>query len=117
MLGVPGMMRAWRRGAVALVNAPGARVADDKVAYTYVPALTRYDLDQDPSLPNVPSFFCVDPKSCDHVLANMDTLVVKAANESGGCGLLIGAHATPAQRAAFAEAVRRDPPTPRSSPG
>ncbi|HVG46583.1 MAG TPA: circularly permuted type 2 ATP-grasp protein, partial [Rubellimicrobium sp.] len=109
MLGVPGLMRAWRAGQVALVNAPGAGVADDKVVYTYVPALIRYYLDAEPILPNVPSYRCVDPRERDHVLAHMDTLVVKAANESGGYGLIIGPHATPAQRDAFADAVRRDP--------
>ncbi len=109
MLGVPGLMRAWRAGHVALVNAPGAGVADDKVVYTYVPALIRYYLDAEPILPNVPSFRCVDARERDHVLANMDKLVVKAANESGGYGLIVGPHATPAQRDAFAEAVRHDP--------
>ena len=109
MLGVPGLMRAWRQGKVALANAPGAGVADDKVVYTYAPALIRYYLDAEPILPNVPSFRCVYPDERDHVLANIDKLVVKAANESGGYGLLIGPHATPAERDAFADAVRRDP--------
>ena len=102
-------MRAWRAGNVALANAPGAGVADDKVIYTYVPALIRYYLDAEPLLPNVPSFRCVYPEERDHVLANIDKLVVKAANESGGYGLLIGPHATAAERESFAEAVRRDP--------
>jgi uncharacterized circularly permuted ATP-grasp superfamily protein len=109
LLGVPGLMRAWCAGKVALVNAPGAGVADDKVVYTYVPDLIRYYLDQDPMLPNVPSFRCVYPDECDHVLANIDKLVVKAANESGGYGLLIGPHATGGERSAFVEAVQRDP--------
>jgi uncharacterized circularly permuted ATP-grasp superfamily protein len=109
LLGVPGLMRAWRAGNVALVNAPGAGVADDKVVYTYVPALIRYYLDAEPILPNVPSFRCAFEDECRHVLGHLDTLVVKAANESGGYGLLIGPHATPAQRAAFGEAVRADP--------
>ncbi len=109
LLGVPGLMRAWRSGNVALVNAPGAGVADDKVVYTYVPALIRYYLDAEPILPNVPSFRCAFPNEREHVLANMDQLVVKAANESGGYGLLIGPHASSAEREAFAEAVRRDP--------
>ena len=108
-LGVPGLMRAWRKGNVALVNAPGAGVADDKVVYTYVPDLIRYYLDAEPILPNVPSYRCVYDKERDHVLANMNKLVVKAANESGGYGLLIGPHATSAERDAFAHAVRADP--------
>lgn len=109
LLGVPGLMRAWRAGNVAVVNAPGAGVADDKVVYTYVPDLIRYYLDAEPILPNVPSYRCVDDRERDYVLANIDRLVVKAANESGGYGLLIGPHAGEAERAAFAEAVRRDP--------
>ncbi len=108
-LGVPGLMRAWRKGTVGLVNAPGAGVADDKVIYTYVPALIRYYLDAEPLLPNVPSFRCVNPDEREHVVANMDKFVVKAANESGGYGLLIGPHASETERNAFAEAVRRDP--------
>jgi uncharacterized circularly permuted ATP-grasp superfamily protein len=84
-------------------------VADDKVVYTYVPDLIRYYLDQEPILPNVPSYRCVYPDERDHVLANIDKLVVKAANESGGYGLLIGPHASETERAAFAEAVQRDP--------
>ena len=84
-------------------------MADDKVIYTYVPDLIRYYLDAEPILPNVPSFRCVYSQECAHVLDNIDRLVVKAANESGGYGLLIGPHASAAQRAAFAEAVRADP--------
>jgi uncharacterized circularly permuted ATP-grasp superfamily protein len=109
LLGVPGLMRAWRKGNVALVNAPGAGVADDKVVYTYVPALIRYYLDAEPILPNVPSYRCAFSSEREHVLSNMDSLVVKAANESGGYGLIIGPHATPAEREAFADAVRADP--------
>ncbi len=109
LLGVPGLIRAWCAGQVALVNAPGAGVADDKVVYTYVPALIRYYLDAEPILPNVPSLRCAFPDEREHVLANMDKLVVKAANESGGYGLLIGPHAGQAERDTFAHAVRRDP--------
>jgi uncharacterized circularly permuted ATP-grasp superfamily protein len=109
MLGVPGLMRAWRAGNVAIVNAPGAGVADDKVVYTYVPDLIRYYLDQDAILPNVPSWRCVEPDALDHVLANLPELVVKAANESGGYGMLIGPHATREARDAFAQALRADP--------
>ena len=90
MLGVPGLMRAWQRGKVALANAPGAGVADDKVVYTYVPEIIRYYLGEDPILPNVPSYLCMRRRSRDYVLANLDKLVVKPANESGGYGMLIG---------------------------
>ncbi|MFP4160521.1 MAG: circularly permuted type 2 ATP-grasp protein [Ectothiorhodospira sp.] len=109
MLGVPGLMRAWRAGNVALVNAPGAGVADDKVVYAFVPDMIRYYLDEAPLLPNVPTYLCMDPRQREHVLAHLDSLVVKPANESGGYGMLVGPHATPAQREAFAELIRRDP--------
>ncbi|MFP4273269.1 MAG: circularly permuted type 2 ATP-grasp protein, partial [Halothiobacillaceae bacterium] len=82
-LGVRGLMRSWRRGQVALVNAPGAGVADDKVVYALVPQIIRYYLDQEPLLPNVPSYLCMRENERRHVLANLDKLVVKPANESG----------------------------------
>ena len=108
-LGVPGLMRAWARGNVAIANAPGAGVADDKVVYTYVPKIIRYYLDQDPIIPNVPSYQCNDATERDYVLANLDKLVVKPANESGGYGLLIGPQSTPEQRAKVAAQIREDP--------
>src|SRR5690242_8366518 len=89
-LGVSGLMRAWRRGTVGIANAPGAGVADDEVVYTFVPELIRYYLDEDPIIPNVPSYLCLHEKDRNHVLANLDKLVVKPANESGGYGMLIG---------------------------
>ncbi len=109
LLGVPGLMRAWARGTVAIANAPGAGVADDKVVYTYVPKIIRYYLDEDPILPNVPSWQCHDPKEREYVLANLAQLVVKPANESGGYGLMIGPHASAGEREACAERVRADP--------
>jgi len=109
MLGVPGLMRAWKKGNVALVNAPGAGVADDKVIYAYVPRIIRYYLDQEPLLPNVPTWLCHERKEREHVLAHLDQLVVKPANESGGYGMLIGPHASAKERAHFARLIRRDP--------
>jgi uncharacterized circularly permuted ATP-grasp superfamily protein len=97
-LGVRGLMRAWRRGKVAIANAPGAGVADDKVVYTFVPKIIRYYLDEDPILPNVPSYLCMNDSDRDYVLANLDKLVVKPANESGGYGMLIGPRASAAER-------------------
>jgi len=108
-LGVRGLMRAWRAGKVALANAPGAGVADDKLVYTFVPAMIRYYLDQDAILPNVPSYLCAQPKECEHVLANLGSLVVKPANESGGYGMLMGPRSTEAERAQFAELIRQNP--------
>jgi uncharacterized circularly permuted ATP-grasp superfamily protein len=108
-LGVPGLMRAWRSGTVGIANAPGAGVADDKVVYTFVPQIIRYYLDQDPILANVPSYLCMVDEHRDYVLANLDKLVVKPANESGGYGMIIGPRATEKERAQFAEHIRANP--------
>jgi uncharacterized circularly permuted ATP-grasp superfamily protein len=90
LLGVPGLMGAYRAGNVALANAIGNGVADDKAIYSYVPAFIRYYLDQDPILPNVPTYLCSDPKQMTYVLEHLPELVVKAVGESGGYGMLIG---------------------------
>jgi len=109
MLGVKGLMRSWIKGKVALANAPGAGVADDKVVYAYVPQMIKYYLDEDPILPNVPSYLCMDEKQRKYVLANLDKLVVKPANESGGYGMLIGPRATPAEREKFRGLIEKNP--------
>lgn len=109
MLGVRGLMRAWKKGKVALANAPGAGVADDKVVYTYVPEIIRYYLGEEAILPNVPSYRCVNPAERDYVLTHLDQLVVKPANESGGYGMLIGPKATHEELDEFAELIRSDP--------
>lgn len=109
VLGVPRIMRAWRKGNVALANAPGSGVADDKVIYSYVPDLVQYYLGQDAILPNVPTWRCSDEKQLSHVLANLPDLVVKPANESGGYGMLIGPHSTPDAIAEFAGLIQKDP--------
>ncbi|WP_193164700.1 circularly permuted type 2 ATP-grasp protein [Microbulbifer hainanensis] len=109
VLGVPGLMRSWKAGRVALANAPGAGVADDKVVYAFVPAIIRYYLDQDPILDNVETYLCDDPKQREYVLKNLEHLVVKPANESGGYGMLIGPHATEVQREEFAERIENNP--------
>jgi uncharacterized circularly permuted ATP-grasp superfamily protein len=109
VLGVPGLMRAWRKGKVGLANAPGSGVADDKVIYTYVPEIIRYYLDEEPILPNVPSWLCVNKADRDYVLANLDKLVVKPANESGGYGMLIGPASTRKEREAFAALIKKNP--------
>src|SRR5204863_6944845 len=83
-LGVPGLMDAYRRGNVALANAPGNGVADDKVVYAYVPDMIRYYAGEDPILPNVPTYLCWRDQDRKHVLENLPKLVVKAANEAGG---------------------------------
>jgi uncharacterized circularly permuted ATP-grasp superfamily protein len=108
-LGVAGLFNAYRSGSVVIANAPGTGVADDKAVYAYVPELIRYYLDQDPILPNVETYLCRETSSLQHVLQNLDKLVVKAVGASGGYGMLIGPHATAAQRADFAERLKADP--------
>ena len=102
MLGVPGLMAAYRAGRVALANAPGNGVADDKVIYAYVPDMIRYYEGDEPILPNVPTYLCWRDADRAYVLENLAKLVVKAANESGGYGMLVGPHSTAAQREEFA---------------
>ena len=109
MLGVRGLLRAWKRGNVALANAPGAGVADDKVVYAYVPRVIKYYLDEEPIIPNVPTYLCMDESERSYVLANLDKLVVKPANESGGYGMLIGPQASAKEREEFAGLIRKDP--------
>lgn len=109
MLGVPGLMRAWKAGNVALANAPGAGVADDKVVYSYVPEIIKYYLDQDPLIPNVPTYRCINKPERDYVIANIDKLVVKPANESGGYGMLIGPQASREECDKFINLIRHDP--------
>jgi uncharacterized circularly permuted ATP-grasp superfamily protein len=109
MLGVPGLLRAWKARKVALANAPGAGVADDKVVYTYVPDMIRYYLSEEPILPNVPTFRCVEEDDRRYVLAHLGELVVKPANESGGYGMLVGPASTARERKAMALAIEKDP--------
>ena len=98
VLGVSGLFNAYRAGNVTLANAFGTGVADDKALYAYVPKIIKYYLDEDPVLDNVETYLLNDPVQRDHVLQNLDKLVVKAVGESGGYGMLIGPHST--QRAA-----------------
>lgn len=109
VLGVPGLMRAWRAGKVALANAPGCGVADDKVIYTYVPDIIRYYLNEEPLLANVPSYRCIEEDQRAYVLDNLDKLVVKPANESGGYGMMIGPKASRAEREKFAKLIKSNP--------
>jgi uncharacterized circularly permuted ATP-grasp superfamily protein len=109
LLGVPGLVDVYRAGNVALANAPGNGVADDKVVYAYVPDMIRYYEGEDPILPNVPTFLCWRDQDRQHVLQNLDKLVVKSANEAGGYGMLVGPHSTAQQREDFAERIEARP--------
>jgi uncharacterized circularly permuted ATP-grasp superfamily protein len=109
VLGVPGLVDAYRRGNVNLANAIGTGVADDKVMYYYVPKMIRFYLGEDPVLPNVPTYLsCIDEDRA-YILEHLPELVVKSANESGGYGMLIGPHATAEEIAKFREAILHDP--------
>ncbi|MBP0001427.1 MAG: circularly permuted type 2 ATP-grasp protein [Cyanobacteria bacterium SID2] len=109
LLGVPGLMEVYRAGRVALANAPGTGVADDKVVYAFVPDMIRYYLGEDPILPNVPTYLCWREKDREYVLQNLERLVVKSANEAGGYGMLVGTQSTEEERTAFAEKICQNP--------
>ncbi|MEM7127235.1 MAG: circularly permuted type 2 ATP-grasp protein [Chloroflexota bacterium] len=109
LLGVPGIFDAYRQGNVALANALGTGIADDKAVYAYVPQLIRYYLDQDAILPNVETYLLDDQKRRSYVKQNLDKLVVKAVGESGGYGILIGPHSTQEQRADFSKQIDNNP--------
>ena len=109
MLGVPGLMHAYKKGNVALVNAPGTGVADDKSVYAYVPDMVRYYLSEEPILANVETRLCRRPEDLEFTLDNLQDLVVKRVGESGGYGMLIGPHSSPEERNEYAKQVRADP--------
>lgn len=109
VLGVPGLMDAYRNGRVALANAPGTGVADDKVIYAYVPEMISYYLDEEPILPNVKTYVCQNDDDRTFVLENIGDLVVKPANESGGYGMIVGPHSTRKEQAEFAEKIIKNP--------
>ncbi len=109
MLGVAGLMDVYRAGRVALANAPGTGVADDKAVYAYVPQMIEYYLEEEVMLQNVPTYVCGDDDQRAYVLEHLDELVVKSVNESGGYGMLIGPHASAREREQFAQAIRAEP--------
>ena len=109
LLGVPGLFSAYALGNVTLVNAPGTGVADDKSVYAYVPEMIRYYLAEEPILANVQTYLCRYPEQLEFVLDNLDKLVVKTVGGSGGYGMLVGPHATVAERAAYADVLRENP--------
>jgi len=109
VLGVPGLMDVYRRGHVALANGPGTGIADDKAIYAYVPSIIRYYMNEDPIIPNVPTYICAKPEDRKYTLENLDKLVVKSVNESGGYGMLVGPHSTKAEREKFHKLIESDP--------
>ena len=109
MLGVSGLMEAYMKGNVALANAVGTGVADDKVIYAYVPEIIKYYLDQEPILQNVPTYLAWREKDRSYILSHLDSLVVKSANESGGYGMLMGPCATKKELQNFAKKIESEP--------
>ena len=109
MLGVAGLMEAYTKGNVALANAVGTGVADDKVIYAYVPEIIKYYLDQNPILQNVPTYLAWREKDRNYILSHLDSLVVKSANESGGYGMLMGPCATKKELRDFAKKIESEP--------
>ena len=109
MLGVPGLVNAYRAGNVSLANSIGTGIADDKVMYYFVPRMIKYYLDQEPIIPNVPTYLANEEADQKYILENLEELVVKAANESGGYGMLMGPKATKEEIEAFRKKVEAEP--------
>lgn len=109
LLGVPGLMEVYRQGRVALANAPGTGVADDKAIYAFVPEMIRYYLGEEPILNNVPTYLCWREDDRAYVLDHLETLVVKATSEAGGYGMLMGPSSSAQERAEFSDRIRHNP--------
>ncbi|RAP35559.1 hypothetical protein DID80_06345 [Candidatus Marinamargulisbacteria bacterium SCGC AAA071-K20] len=109
LLGVPGLFKSFRDGNVALVNAPGTGIADDKLIYTFVPEFIRYYLNEEPKLKNVKTYNCTDKTDLKYVIENLPKLVVKAVNEAGGYGMLVGPASTKEEQAEFKDKILDDP--------
>jgi uncharacterized circularly permuted ATP-grasp superfamily protein len=109
MLGIPGLFEAYKTGNIAMANAPGTGVADDKAVYAYVPKIIKYYLDQDPILHNVPTFLCREEKDRKHVLENISELVVKETNAAGGYGMMIGPKADAKEHEKFRQLIKSNP--------
>tara|TARA_Y100001958_G_scaffold83101_1_gene56289 strand:- start:1094 stop:1735 length:642 start_codon:yes stop_codon:yes gene_type:complete len=109
LIGVPGLFKAYRKGNVGIINAPGTGVADDKVIYSYVPEMIKYYLGEDPKIEQVETFRCFDDKHRDHVLKNINKMVVKPADGSGGNGIMIGPKSKISEREEFQKKIMKDP--------
>ena len=116
MLGVPGLLRAVKKGAVTLANAIGTGVADDKAVYAYVPRIIRYYLDEEPILANVETHICREPEGYAYTMANLDKLVLKPVGESGGYGIVIGPKATKDELTDAAAKLKANPSNYISQP-
>ena len=109
LLGVPGLMKVYRAGNVALANAPGTGIADDKAIYSFVPEIIKYYTGEDSIIPNVPTFLCEDKKDRQHVIDNIASFVIKTTHGSGGYGMLIGPFSSKDQQQQMIENIKKDP--------
>jgi uncharacterized circularly permuted ATP-grasp superfamily protein len=109
LIGIPGIFEVYKKGRVALANAPGTGVADDKVIYAYIPRIIKYYLNEEPIIPNVPTYICREENDRKYVLENIGQLVVKEANEAGGYGMLIGPKATTEEHELFRQKIKNNP--------
>jgi uncharacterized circularly permuted ATP-grasp superfamily protein len=109
LLGIPGVFQAYLDGKVALANAPGTGVADDKAIYAYVEKLIRFYLSEEPILRNVPTYVCSEEDDRRYVFDHLEELVVKATDGAGGYGMLVGPHSTSSERAEFKERIKKNP--------
>lgn len=109
MLGIPGIMRAWKKGNIAIANAPGSGVADDKAVYAYVPKMIKYYLDEEALLASVPTYLCYEENDYAYVMEHLHKLVIKPVNESGGYGILIGPRASKKDLKKFRQLIKSDP--------
>jgi uncharacterized circularly permuted ATP-grasp superfamily protein len=109
LIGIPGIFEVYKKGRIALANAPGTGVADDKVIYAYVPRMIKYYLGEDAILPNVETYICGEESDCKYVIENIHNLVVKEANEAGGYGMLIGPKSTKEEQEIFKKKILANP--------
>ena len=109
MIGVPGIFKAWKKGNISILNAPGSGVADDKAVYSYVPKMIKFYLDEEPLIEQVETFLCHNKKHRDYVIENISKLVVKPANESGGYGILMGPKASKKELSEYVKKIKKNP--------
>ena len=109
LIGVPGILKAWKKGNISILNAPGSGVADDKVVYSYVPKMIKFYLNEEPLINQVETFLCHEKKQRDYVIKNISKLVVKPANESGGYGILMGPTASTKEKNNYIKNIKKNP--------
>ena len=109
LIGVPGILKAWKKGNISILNAPGSGVADDKVVYSYVSKMIKFYLNEEPLINQVETFLCHEKKQRDYVIKNISKLVIKPANESGGYGILMGPTASTKEKNDYIKNIKKNP--------